>query len=343
MVTDLAHHDDVRVLAEDGAQAPRESQVDAAVDLHLANAVQGVLDGILDRHDVALAVVQPGQGGIESGGLARAGRSGDQDDAVRAADHALEHLQVARRHAEVREVQPRRTPVQQTQHHPLAVLGRQGRDAHVHVQPPDAQGDPAVVRHALLGDVEPGHDLDPADKQRRQRAGRRQHLAQHPVHAETHHQAALLRLDVDVGHALADGFQQDGVDQAHDRRVVAAVQQVVYGGGVLGQSGQVFFAGGDVGGGTCGDAGLLTQQGVEPFVVHGLVANRRAAQASHLQQHGQGRRAAVQADGAVRTLLDHHAVSSREAIGQGGRLGRGFQRFGAHGRLTCIRTRTRPG
>ena len=52
-VADLADHDDVGILAQDRAQAARERHLDLRVDLRLADAVDVVLDRILDGHDVA--------------------------------------------------------------------------------------------------------------------------------------------------------------------------------------------------------------------------------------------------------------------------------------------------
>ena len=49
---------------------------------HLVDAGQVVLDRILGRDDLAIRSVQLVQGGVERGGLAGAGRPGDQEDAV---------------------------------------------------------------------------------------------------------------------------------------------------------------------------------------------------------------------------------------------------------------------
>ena len=96
---------------------------------------------------------------------------------------------------------------------------------------PRPQADAAVLRQALLGDVEPRHDLDARHHHRRHGALRLQHFAQHAVDAEAHHQPVLERLDVDVGGVLAHRLGQHGIDQADDRRVVVALEQV----GLLGQ------------------------------------------------------------------------------------------------------------
>ncbi|MNN53717.1 hypothetical protein D3C81_1684890 [compost metagenome] len=52
-VTDFAHHDHVRVLAQDGAQATGEGHVDLGVHLGLADAGQVILDRVLDGEDIA--------------------------------------------------------------------------------------------------------------------------------------------------------------------------------------------------------------------------------------------------------------------------------------------------
>ena len=89
-VADFADHHHVRVLAQDGAQSARERHLDARVDLRLADAVDVVLDRVLDRHDVARAVVDAIERGIQRRGLARAGRTGDEQDAVRLVDQLVD-------------------------------------------------------------------------------------------------------------------------------------------------------------------------------------------------------------------------------------------------------------
>ena len=68
-------------------------------------------------------------------------------------------------------------PVQKSQHHALAKLRGDRRDAHVQVIPSDPQRNTAVLRKAFFSDVEFAHHLDPADKQRRECAFRADYLA----------------------------------------------------------------------------------------------------------------------------------------------------------------------
>ncbi len=52
-IAHFAHHDHVGVLAQDGAQQGGESQPDLRLGLHLVDAVELILDRVLDRDDVA--------------------------------------------------------------------------------------------------------------------------------------------------------------------------------------------------------------------------------------------------------------------------------------------------
>jgi hypothetical protein len=99
-VADLADHHHVRVLAQDRAQAACKGHLDFGVDLGLADAVDVILDRVLDRHDVAGAVVDALERGVERRGLAGTRRAGDQDDAVRLVDQVVEHALHPRLHAE---------------------------------------------------------------------------------------------------------------------------------------------------------------------------------------------------------------------------------------------------
>ena len=52
LVADLADHDDVRVLPEEGAERAREREADLRLDVDLVDPLDLVLDRILGRQDV---------------------------------------------------------------------------------------------------------------------------------------------------------------------------------------------------------------------------------------------------------------------------------------------------
>ncbi len=57
VVADLAHHDDIRILAQDGAQHPRKIEPDTGMHLHLTDALKTVFHGIFHGENLALYTV----------------------------------------------------------------------------------------------------------------------------------------------------------------------------------------------------------------------------------------------------------------------------------------------
>ena len=92
-IADFAHQHYVRILAQDGAQAAGEGHLDFGVDLGLAYALQLILHRIFNGHDVALPGVEAAEGGVERRAFPGAGRTGDQDDAVRAGDQRIDPIE----------------------------------------------------------------------------------------------------------------------------------------------------------------------------------------------------------------------------------------------------------
>jgi hypothetical protein len=91
------------------------------------------------------------------------------------------------------------------------------------VLPRTLQLEAAVLRHALLGDVEFGHHLDARDDRAVEALGDRPHRRlQHAVDAVLHVHRIVLRLDVDVARAALDGREDHRVDQ----RMIGAVSLV---------------------------------------------------------------------------------------------------------------------
>jgi hypothetical protein len=173
---------------------------------------------VLDRQHVGGGGFQGLQRGVQGGRLARAGGAGDQHDAVRILHELLEAAQYAAAHAQRFEGELRFALVEQAQHGALAVGRGQGRHAHVDRPAADAQRNAAVLRQALLGDVELGHDLQARDQRRVQRLVRLHDLAQRAVDTEANRRAALVGLDVDVARAVFRRLCQQRVEHANDRR-----------------------------------------------------------------------------------------------------------------------------
>ncbi len=140
---------------------------------------------------------------------------------------------------------------------------------------------------------------------------------------------------------FADGLEQERIDQAHDRRVVAAVQQVVDDGGLFRQRLEVVLRSCDVGGGRGLSTRLVAQDRVEAVVVHGLEGDVGAGDAADFQQGLERGRATVQAHGPVAAGDDHGPSPPGEGIAEAGAGGAVFGE--GHGRSTRSVALTAPG
>ena len=231
VVADFADHHHVGVLPQNRAQARREGQPDARIDLRLPHPVDRVFDRVLDRQDVARAVISGGvelaQRGIKRGGLARSGRAGHQHDAVGFGQRAGQYRCRLIGQAQVREIEPGLVLVEQPQHHALARPAGQRRNAHVDQPPTQAQRDPPVLRHPPLGNIEPCHDLDPADQDRRDVRRHAQCFLEHAIVTHPHDQRALVRFDMNIRDALPHALGDQPVDQPDRRCIVGRIEQVL--------------------------------------------------------------------------------------------------------------------
>ncbi|KAG1531346.1 hypothetical protein G6F50_016749 [Rhizopus delemar] len=105
--------------------------------------------------------------------------------------------------------------------------GRYGAYAQVQLLALHAQHDPAVLRQAAFGDVEPGHDLDAADHRRGQVGRRAFALHQHAIDAVTHLEPAFEGFAVDVRSTQFHRTLDHQVDQADHRRFRGKIAQVL--------------------------------------------------------------------------------------------------------------------
>src|SRR5512145_2950351 len=96
--------------------------------------------------------------------LARAGRTDDEADPVRLLEDRLELPYVAIREAHLLEGEGLRSGEDAHDHILVAARGRDGRDAQLDAAHGALETDLAVLGPPLLGDVEPGHDLDALDE-----------------------------------------------------------------------------------------------------------------------------------------------------------------------------------
>ena len=226
-VPDLTNHHDVGVLAQERAQARGEGEPLLLVDLHLADAADGVFDRVLDGEDVLLGRVDLRHGGVERGGLSRAGGPGDQDDAVVVVQVLPDHLEVLLLEPDLVEAVQLGGLVEQSHDDPLTGAGGDRADPDVDLSVADAQRGAAVLGEAALRDVHLAHDLDAADDRVLDALGDRVHVIEDAVDPEAHLHPVGVGLEVDVRGAELERLEQDGVHQLDDRRLVGDVEHVL--------------------------------------------------------------------------------------------------------------------
>ena len=170
-VAHLTDEHDVGVGAEDRTQRVREREPDARVDLDLLDAVEPVLDRVLHRDDALDRVLTSDSTRVHRRRLAGTGRAGDEHRALRCEERGARSAPSprgvepeARRGRARRAIGSRRRRITDS---PAAVGMVTTRTSTG--RPCDGEREPAVLREAVLRDVEVRHDLQPADQRAQQR------------------------------------------------------------------------------------------------------------------------------------------------------------------------------
>ncbi len=214
-------------MPQDRTQAAREGQALFLVDGNLQHAFELVFDRILDGDQLVFAAVDLAERRIQGRGLAAAGRTGDEQHAVRQGGEAAQGVERGGIEAEGVEGERREfvgqgAPVEDAQDGILAVDARHDRDAQVDFAALVADPEPPVLRHATFGDVEFRHDLDAGyDLLGELGALQAAHRHQHAVDAMPDRQAARQRFDMDIARAPLQGVVQRRVDEADHRARIA--------------------------------------------------------------------------------------------------------------------------
>ena len=145
------------------------------VDGHLHNAFDLVFDRVFSGEDFDILRVHLAQRGIKRRRFTGAGRSGDNEDSVRAADHRADTFHNVILHRESLEAQVDDILVEDSEYDGFAELRGQGRDTEVDLTSTDGRLDATILRQALFGDVEIRHDFQ-ATRERGMQLLRWRHL-----------------------------------------------------------------------------------------------------------------------------------------------------------------------
>ena len=163
-IADFPNHHDVRVLAENVAQAHRECEPDVRTHGDLVDAFEFVFDRLLNRDDAFADGIDGGKKGVERRGFAGTRRPGDEKNPVRLDDDVADGILFHLRETELVQRQENLPARQQTKRNGFAINRRHGGNADVDLLALDANVDTTVLRQALLGNVHPTHHFDTRDE-----------------------------------------------------------------------------------------------------------------------------------------------------------------------------------
>ena len=124
-IANFTDHDDVRRLAQDGAERGGKGHPDLGIYLYLVDPVHLILDRLLDRDDLAIGFVDVIETGVERTRLSRAGRAGDEQNAVWRPQESLENFLIVAQETEFGQTEKQARFIEQPHDHALAVVGRQ--------------------------------------------------------------------------------------------------------------------------------------------------------------------------------------------------------------------------
>src|SRR2546426_739598 len=226
-VADLADEDHVRVLPNDVPEPRGEREADLRLHVDLVDALELVLDRVLDGDDLPVGRVDLVERAVERRRLAGARRPGDEQDPVGALDERLEPPERARREAELLHREEHARAVEEPHDDGLAVHGRDRRDADVHPSASERHADAPVLGQPPLGDVHLCHELDARGHRGLQPPRRRLLVEQDAVEAVADSERVLEGLDVDVRGLGIDGVLDQEVHEPDDRRLERHVAEVV--------------------------------------------------------------------------------------------------------------------
>jgi len=177
-----------------------------------------VFDRVLQGDDVDLLRVELAQHCVHGGGFAGTGRADDQDDAARiVVDQIVEFFVILPGKADALHGEHVLALVEKPDGDFFTENRRQGRDPKVHVQLADPHVRAAVLRDAVLRDVEAAHHLDTGDDGILRVLRHGQGFIENAVHAETDHHFLLARFEVNIARVFHDRPLDDRIHQPDGR------------------------------------------------------------------------------------------------------------------------------
>ena len=102
-VANLANHDDIGRLPQDGAQRGREGHSDFRIHLHLVDSSHLIFNRLFDGDDFAVGFVNVIEAGVKGGRLAGTGWASHEQNPIGKLDQTFERFPVVAEKAKLRQ------------------------------------------------------------------------------------------------------------------------------------------------------------------------------------------------------------------------------------------------
>ena len=222
-ISDLADRDDIRVLAQNGAQTAGEGHAGLIIDLDLVDAADIVLYRILERDQIDFSGIELVDHGVQGSGFTGTGGADNEDHTVLHSDQLAIFFQVSAGKTDFIRADKTSGFVQETRDDLLTVYRGKGRDTKVQVLVADSDIEAAVLGDTALRYIHTAHDLDTGNNRCLQLSGNGEDIAQDAVntHADLH--LLLAGFHVDITRALVDRALDNRVDKPDGGSAVGGI------------------------------------------------------------------------------------------------------------------------
>ena len=160
-VSNLTHHDHIRIASQHAAKPRGKGQVDFRLHRDLQGTFEAVLNRVLDRDDFPVFRVQTGKETEQAGRFTTASRSRHKNNPVGTLQNLLNIPSQAGRHLEPVHVEL--LLPEETQTDALSFNSRDSRDAGIDRLASHLQCDTTVLRLPFFGNIQARHQFDSRD------------------------------------------------------------------------------------------------------------------------------------------------------------------------------------
>src|SRR6266700_3727725 len=160
-IANLANHDDVRGLTQNGAQRDWKCHSDIVVDLHLVDPGHLIFDRFFHGDDLAVRLIDVVEAGVKGARFARTSRAGYEQNSIGRTQQPLEFFLIVAEEAEFGQAEEQARSIENTHDNAFAMVRRDGGNTQINRFLFDLHLNASVLRQTLFRDTHrAGHNLE---------------------------------------------------------------------------------------------------------------------------------------------------------------------------------------